>query len=281
MCEEFGMKQDPELINLSKNLRFAVSSFSSVAEICRRSGINRQQFNKYLSGQHRPSHRVLVKLSRFLSIEERDLFMKADDFERFYEGVESDLTWDLRNSREFIRFGPLARTSAVLLRPYYGVYYRYHNSSIYKGRVLRSVLCIFEKNGLAQHVYIERFPATDGKSKSQYLFRYHGLCVFLGDRIFLVDSERIQKNEMTFAILTPSHRNTVRFLFGLISGVAATSFRQPFATRMALDFQSRGMITKRHLKDATVLDPEDSSIPLELRAYLANPAEITVWGGAE
>jgi transcriptional regulator with XRE-family HTH domain len=275
------MKQDPELITLSKNLRFAASSFSSVAEICRRSGINRQQFNKYLSGQHRPSHRVLVKLSRFFSIEERDLLMKSDDFERFYEGVESDITWDLRSSSEFIKFGPLARTSASLLRPYYGVYHRYHNSSIYKGKVLRAVLCIFEKNGLAQHVYIERFPATDGKRKSQYVFRYHGLCVFLGDRIFLVDSERIQKNEMTFSILTPSHRNTVRFLYGLISGVAATSFRQPFATRMALDFQSRGMITKKHLKDATVLDPGDASIPIELRNYLANPAEITVWGGAE
>jgi transcriptional regulator with XRE-family HTH domain len=110
------MKQDPELINLSKNLRFAASSFSSIAEICRKSGVNRQQFNKYLSGQHQPSHRVLVKLSRFFSIEERDLFMKSDDFERFYEGVESDITWDLRSSSEFIRFGPLARTSASLLR---------------------------------------------------------------------------------------------------------------------------------------------------------------------
>jgi len=275
------VKQDPELVTLSRNLRVAASSFSSVAEICRRSGINRQQFNKYLSGQHRPSHRVLVKLARFFSIEERDLFMKPDDFERFYEGVESDITWDLRNSSEFIKFGPLARTSAALLRPYYGVYYRYHNSSIYKGKVLRSVLCIFERSGLAQHIYIERFPATDGKRKNQYVFRYHGLCAFLGDRIFLVDSERIQKNEMTFSILTPSHRSTVRFLYGLIAGVAATSFRQPFATRMALDFQARGMITKKHLRDATVLDPGDNSIPLELRSYLANPAEITVWGGAE
>lgn len=281
MREELGMKHDPELTTLSKNLRFAASSFSSVAEICRRSGINRQQFNKYLSGQHRPSHRVLVKLSRFFSIEERDLFMKEDEFERFYEGVESDITWDLRSSNEFIKFGALARMSASLLSPYYGVYYRYHNSSIYKGKVLRSVLCIFEKNGLAQHVCIERFPATDGKRKSQYLFRYHGLCVFLGDRMFLVDSERIQKNEMTFSILTPSHRNTIRLLYGLISGVAATSFRQPFATRMALDFQARGMITKKHLKNATVLDPGDNSIPPELRVYLANPAEITVWGGAE
>jgi transcriptional regulator with XRE-family HTH domain len=280
MHEELSMKQDPELINLSRNLRFAASSFSSITEICKRSGINRQQFNKYLSGQHQPSHRVLAKLSRFFSIEERDLFMKAEDFERFYEGVESDITWDLRSSTEFIRFGPLARTSASLLRPYYGVYYRYHNSSIYKGSVLRSILCIFERNGLAQHVYIERFPATDGKSKSQYIFRYHGLCVFLGDRIFLVDSERIQKNEMTFSILTASHRSTVRFLYGLISGVAATSFRQPFSTRMALEFQARGMITKKHLKDATVLDPGDNSIPLELRSYLANPSEVTVWGGA-
>jgi transcriptional regulator with XRE-family HTH domain len=275
------MRQDEDLINLSKNLRFASSSFSSVAEICRRSGINRQQFNKYLSGRHRPSHRVLAKLSRFFSVEERDLFMKAADFERFYEGVESDITWDLRNSREFFRFGPLARLSVGLLRPYFGVYYRYHNSSIYKGKVLRSILCIYENNGLAQHVYVERFPGQNEKHKNEYVFRYHGLCVFLGDRIFLVDSERIQKNELTFSILTPSHRNTVRFLYGLVAGVAATSFREPFATRMALDFLSKGKITKSHLKGATALPPSDDSIPIEIRGYLSDPAGSTVWGGSE
>lgn len=274
------MKLDPDFINLSKNLRFASSSFSSVTEICRRSGVNRQQFNKYLSCKHRPSHRVLAKLSRFFSVEERDLFMKPDDFERFYEGVESDITWDLRNSREFIQFGPLARSSVELLRPYFGVYYRYHNSPIYKEKVIRSVMCIYESNGLAQHVYVERFPARDGKFRNEYTARYHGLCVLLGDRIFLVDSERIQKNEMTSSILTPVHRNTVRFLYGLIAGVAATSFRQPFATRMAIDFQARGKITKNLLKNATVLVPTDATIPAEVREYLAEPTGTTVWGGS-
>ena len=39
---------------IAENLRLLSSYYKSVAEVCRRLDINRQQFNKYLSGQTAP-----------------------------------------------------------------------------------------------------------------------------------------------------------------------------------------------------------------------------------
>jgi hypothetical protein len=64
---------------------------------------------------------------------------------------------------------------------------------------------------------------------------------------------------MTFSILMPSYRNVLRFLYGLVSGVATTPYREPFATRIALDCRGAGQIKKQHMRDATALLPSDAN----------------------
>ncbi|MDN7846969.1 XRE family transcriptional regulator [Burkholderia multivorans] len=269
--------QDRE--NLQQNLMLLVESCSSVASLCRSLDVNRQQFNKYLAGQHAPSNKVLQKIARHFMMETSDLFRSPADFKRFYEGFESDLPMGLRASPQFANFLPLAKASVELLRDYLGVYYRYHNSSIYKGRILRSVTCLYEADSCVQYVTVERFPLLDGSGRVGYSFTYYGFCFLLGDRVFLVDFEGVQRNEMTFTILTPQHRRPIRFLYGLVSGVASSSYRQPFSTRLMLGFSDKGKITKKHLRNATVLLPSDSTLPLEVREYMAGSHSTIVWGG--
>lgn len=45
--------------DLPENLRVLYSYHSSIAEVCRRLGVNRSQFNRYLSGQTQPSLRLM------------------------------------------------------------------------------------------------------------------------------------------------------------------------------------------------------------------------------
>ena len=273
------MTRDEELRNFAQNLRVLCRSFNSVADICRRIDINRQQFNKYLSGQHYPSHRILSQIARFFSIDERDLFLDTPAFEKLFEGTQFDVTAQLRRSAKYNQFLPYVLRSADALKPFYGVYNRYHNSSIYKGRILRSVLCLHEKDGIAQYHYVERFPTLDGHRKTAYLFKYYGVALFLDERIFLIDFEGLQKNEMTFTILMPNYRNALRFLYGLVSGVAATTFREPFATRVVLDYRGSGQIKKEHMKEATAMLPSDTSIPVEVRSHLTEPGAVVIRGG--
>ena len=53
-----------------KNLRFLCGMYKSVAEVCRRIDINRQQFNKYLGGQAVPSSYNLRKICTFFGVDE-------------------------------------------------------------------------------------------------------------------------------------------------------------------------------------------------------------------
>jgi hypothetical protein len=265
--------------HLIKNLLLLVESCSSVAGLCRSLDINRQQFNKYLAGLHVPSQKVLHKISRHFMMEVDDLFRAPADFKQFYEGFESDLPMGLRASPEFAAFLPLAKASIEPLRDYLGVYYRYHSSSIYKGRILRSVTCLYEADSTVQHVTIERFPLLDGSGGNGYSFTYYGFCILLGDRIFMMDFEGLQRNEVTFSILTPQHRRPVRFLHGLVSGVASSSFRQPFSTRLTLSYVGKGRIEKKHLRNATVLLPSDPTVPLEVREYMVGDNSGVLWGG--
>jgi transcriptional regulator with XRE-family HTH domain len=270
-------QQDRE--RLHQNLVLLVQSCSSVASLCRVLDINRQQFNKYLAGQHSPSQRILQKIARHFLMEVEDLYRAPADFKEFYEGFENDIPLGLRAAKRFTAFLPFAKASVELLRDYLGVYYRYHNSSIYKGRILRSVTCVYESNGTVQHVTIERFPNLDGSGNTQYSFAYYGFCMLLGDRIFMVDFEGVQRDEITFSILIPQHRRPIRYLHGLVTGVASSSFRQPFSTRLMLGFVEKGMIKSKHLRGATVLLPTDLTLPTEVRQYMAGANSTIIWGG--
>ncbi|WP_282395855.1 helix-turn-helix transcriptional regulator [Pseudomonas sp. PS01298] len=267
--------------NVQRNLATLVESCRSVADMCRKIDVNRQQFNKYLAGQHVPSQKILQKIARYFMMEAEDLFRPPADFKQFYEGFENELPIGLRASAQFNHFLPLAKASAHALDDYLGVYYRYHNSSIYKGRILRSVTCLYRADTMVQYVTVERFPLQDGSGKTGYSFTYHGFCLLLGDRLFMVDFEGKQRNEITFSILTPQHRRPIRFLHGLVTGVASSSYRQPFSTRLTLNYVEKGLIRKRHLRAATVLLPDDLSLPVEVREYMTGDNAAIVWGGQD
>ncbi|MDO6588357.1 helix-turn-helix transcriptional regulator [Salipiger sp. 1_MG-2023] len=57
------------------NLGFACSLLPSIAEVCRRVDINRQQFNKYLAGSVRPSRHNMRRICDFFGVTESELLM--------------------------------------------------------------------------------------------------------------------------------------------------------------------------------------------------------------
>jgi hypothetical protein len=145
--------------------------------------------------------------------------------------------------------------------------------------VLRSILYLYEHNGIPQYTTIERFPRRDGSGKTECIFKYHGFALIAGNRIFLVDFESVQQNEFTFSIFLPRHRNVLEMLFGLVTGIAATPLREPFSTHVVLEYRGGGPLKKSHLKMATTLIPGDASIPLEVSNYLASQDSNIIRGG--
>lgn len=275
------MDRTQDLAHVSANLIQLAESFDSVAEFCRKLDVNRQQFNKYIAGQHVPAQKVIQKIARYFLMEPEDLFRAPADFKAFFEGQRVSLPFDLQGAPELVKLFPLLHKSSDDMRKMLGVYYRYHNSSIYKGQILRSVTCIYEREETVRYVTIEKFPLLDGSGRAGYTFTYHGFCIVLGDRFFLIDSESKQRNEFTFSILNQQHRRPNRFFYGILTGVASTSYRQPFSTRLAFQHVGSGSLDRIHLRKATVLAPEDPQVPVEIRSYLLTSGAGTVWGGED
>lgn len=253
----------------SANLRFLCEQHGSISTICRNININRQQFNKYLSGLHLPSPYNQRLIASYFGMSPAVLLSDPNDFRMFVEGNYFHAIESLRNSKVM---GDFLETALLEVKAsnesLVGTYDRYHFSSIYRGRILKSAFCIYERGDLLQHYYIERFPSYDNPSHTDYVFRYHGFTLPVAGRIFCVDFESRQKNELTFGIYAPVQRSSKKFMFGITCGIAATMFRQPFSARVALHYRGPGISGHEHLRSIGVLDRTDPSIPKEVLNFL-------------
>ncbi|WP_321791782.1 helix-turn-helix transcriptional regulator [Caballeronia sp. J97] len=263
--------------NLASNLALLRNSFDSVTDLCRQLGVNRQQFNRYLGGKQVPSPRVLKRMSGFFSMEPDDLLRKPSEFKVICNGGDPAFPFDLGDAPSLLRFLPLMSSSEDALKELCGVYYRYHHSSTAKGTVLRSVVWLRERESVIECVTVERFPLTNESTPRHCSFSYNGYCMMLGQRVFLVDFEGRRKSELAFSVLTPQPRRPSRFMYGLLTRIEPTSHRQAFSTRVALARVGHGGLTKQHLRHATTMQLEDPSIPEEVRAYLSESDQQSVW----
>lgn len=254
---------------LPENLRTLSERAGTVTDICRKIGINRQQFNKYLAGTHTPSKSNLRSIASFFGLSEDVLFSNPNDFRSMLQGGHFHLFRNVIQSPKMLMFlSEMLGSGEANQHEFNGVYERYHYSSIYPGQIVRSIFCVYEREGTLMHYYVERFPSMDGTGKIDYHFKYHGLSFAIAGRLFCFDFETIQRNEMTFSNLAAVSRNSKKYVFGVTSGIAATMMRQPVAAKVAMSFVSKGLIRKSHIRRATVLEPSDSSIPREVINYL-------------
>ena len=260
---------------LATNLRTLCDRHGSVAAICRKLNVNRQQFNKYLSGAHAPSAINLRVIANYFGLSVPIFFSEPEEFRTLVDGNFFHAMETARQLPEFSRFvSNMIVENNSDQNDIVGVYDRYQFSSIYKGFVLRSAFCIYQNKEFLQHYYVERFPSSDDPRKIDYIFKYYGFCFPVADRLFTADFEGIQSNELTFGVYAQVKRNSKRFMFGIASGIAATVFRQPYATKVALHYRGPGLIRREHLKDLTVMDRNDPSIPREAIQYLGDGSDM-------
>jgi transcriptional regulator with XRE-family HTH domain len=118
----------------AENLRKACDTHESIATVCRGTGINRQQFNKYLSAQALPNSRTLSKISSFLKVDEEDLFAKTSTEMQRNEGKAVLM-------REKLRPLPVSRavSSLTISDGLYFCYFPLQNQSSFLVRALISV----------------------------------------------------------------------------------------------------------------------------------------------
>ena len=246
----------------SENLRNICAEYGPVAQVCREIGINRQQFNRYLSGAGLPSAHNLRKISRHFQLSDTDLFTDPSEFQR-----------SLMQGRKQIPDGPAEmitgafRDQSHSLRKYLGFYHSHFTTPTWEGKILRSLVWLYEVDGFVMSRSIERV-----RSSKEGLFqnsRYAGLVTQRGNRLYIVEQEMVREGSIVETILTPSHRQQVKYLRGTTMGVAWRPHIMPYASLSIWKRISDRVTIREALKDCGVFSLDsrhiDPTIKRDLR----------------
>jgi transcriptional regulator with XRE-family HTH domain len=255
------------------NLKLLCSHYRSVAEVCRQLGINRAQFNKYLCGLSRPTAFNLRRICDFFGVEAYELGLPADQFAELI-GLRSPERERPGGGDPLLElFQPLRQQRGALDR-YCGYYFEYANCLSVPGRILLSLVHLYEDRG--SHVFerlerqepsrAERPESEDWVARCRYL----GAAFYLQDRLFLVDYESLTRNEMSQTILIPSFKSRIGRLNGLKAGVSSGDRRTPACTRVVWDYLGSEINRANAYRQLMLYATDDPRIDPDIRERLAD-----------
>ncbi|WP_374656437.1 helix-turn-helix domain-containing protein [Dongia sp.] len=224
--------------NLPLNLRTLCAYSHSISDVCRRAGINRQQFTKYLNGGGQPSLRSLRRICDFFGVEEHEILMEPG---RFRELVR------LRPPRLAAEAAaPIFDPGAVLMaqlaschdadiaRSLVGYYFLYQRDDRWNAMINRSLVRLAATaKGLAIKA-LDIF--SGGTSTMPSCVKYAGTGFVLDGRAHLMVRECLIGKAIWYGsfYLTDFDRNP--YLSGLSMGVEPDPRAEVIALRTVLQF---------------------------------------------
>lgn len=250
---------------LPANLAFASSLFPSIAAVCRRIGINRQQFNKYLAGQVRPSKHNMRRICDFFGVTESELLLEEKRFAELLS-IRRKPAAPERLPAHLRRIEALQRASGGLDR-YLGYYFRYFYAFGYPGKITRSFCALTKAEGGYYWKNIE-FSRESHLSRTHSVNKYEGLAFMLGDRISIVEYESHMASSITQLILYPSYTKAIDYLVGLQTGGSMKRGRKPAASAVMLEYLGAHAGVRSALRCCGMFDSEQ--IDPSIRAMIRN-----------
>lgn len=263
-------RDDMEPTDFPKNLRLLTTYAASIADICRRLQVNRQQFHRYLSGAARPSARKMLKICDFFGVEESEILMDHTHFREIIAvrrpgGVPPDpLGAFVANLH---RINP---RSTRQLELYLGFYYSYFRPVEFPDMVLRSLVSVFTRAGFVYCKTIENYSAI--RRRSRKILKYTGVLYHTGERIIVHEREAHVGQMMWTTILLPSRPDQMSVMSGLTLGVSSGVRRDVACYRVIWESLGDQIDIRLALAGAGLYDLNSPVIPRDIRAAISNDA---------
>lgn len=165
---------------LGANLQRLCFDQISIAEVCRKTGIHRTQFNRYLYGRNLPNSKTLKKLSAYFRVDELDLFaapngVKTPSGQQTQDPDATPFNHILREMR--------GRQNASLQAGRHLIYYPLQGAPGYYMRALMLV----RPDGIGQSfTRLTVFPKQSGFPHFLVKARHHGIVASNGAQTYLV-----------------------------------------------------------------------------------------------
>ncbi|RTR06894.1 helix-turn-helix domain-containing protein [Halomonas nitroreducens] len=244
-------------MDFTANLKLLCSYYPSTAQVCRRMGINRTQFNKYLTGAVQPSKANLRIICDFFGIEPFEIVLPHHQFRTQVMAERTDTATTDAVAPYFREMIQLHGQSSPSLERYIGWYYEYYYSLGFPGKVFQSLIEISSKAGGISYERYERLTTPNAHQGKITHCHYEGVAINLCDRIFLMDYEALTVNEITQTVLFPSYKSRITHLHGLKIGVSSKSHRDPACTRVLYEFLGDSIDFKARFRACGLYDPDE------------------------
>lgn len=261
--------------DFADNLRLLCGHYRSIAEVCRRLSINRPQFNRYLSGQYKPSAHQMRRICDFFGVEEHEILMPHSRFAQLIRvrprQPETPVAPPYQEHVE-----RLLRAGSASFEPYLGYYFETYYSMAYPGRILRTLVHFRSEEGGIYYRRSERASRHATRERT-YHGKYLGMAFLLTDRIFMVDYESLTGNQITETILYPSFKNRIARLTGIRIDAAASGLRVLSGTRVVYDFLGRQINLREAWRMCGLFDADDPAIDEDTREAISNVMQAGEW----
>jgi len=235
-----GAANAPRPPPLASNLRHLCGFHPSISSVCRALAINRQQFNKYLSGCATPSVYLLGRIGRFFGVNTEELFLPHEDFRRKFAGLGHGALPQAHDNAASPRkkildeLISLASLNHAILRRYTGYYFRYYYDYSSTGRVVRTLFRVAEEGNMFVTRAIERIPHRSNSAGRLTTFKYDGVLMALSGCLFNIELEKLMQSCICYAAFPCIPRPDQRFIAGIQSSLSSSTGR-PAASRVVLE----------------------------------------------
>jgi transcriptional regulator with XRE-family HTH domain len=251
------------------NLQLLCRHYRSIAEVCRQLGINRAQFNKYLSGQSLPTPYNLKRICDFFGVEEYEIGLPTEQFARLIGAKAKPSSDAAEMSAPQQMLEHLRQRSSNELQVHVGYYHEYYHSMSMPGHILCSLVHLREEGGHYTYERTERLQTRAARGEDYERYRYLGVAYYLQNRLFFVDYESLTSNEICQTVLIPSYKSRITRLNGLKIGVSSADHRAPACSRVVWEFLGTQINRVSAYRKVRLYLPDDPELDDDLRERLA------------
>ncbi len=246
----------------TSNLRYLCGKHISISAVCRDLGMNRQQFNKYLSGAARPSRRNLNRICEFFRTHEAELHLPHKEFIARH-GQQSDYFFE----QQFNKIFPVSGSD---IKRYLGYYHGYFYSLAYPGKIICSLVSMYESNERVftkniEHLYDKKNTAPEDR----FINKYTGIVSYSCNRIFIIERDVLWGNAFNMTILYPTYQSHIKYLHGLSIG-CPTLGRIPSCARIVFAYLGKRINRRQELSHCGLYSRDEIDIPKSLLKLIEN-----------
>jgi transcriptional regulator with XRE-family HTH domain len=251
--------------NFAENLLALAVRNESIAKTCRDLDINRQQFNKYLSGNVLPNAVTLDRIINFFKIDALELFKPPNSDPTtpviatdFVKKTNKSLTLETTVS-EFKK-----KQLDYQLRPgIYSYYLPYQND---RSQCMRGFIAISVEDGVTYFTRVLRFDdVLSGQNYSRSV-AVDGVVTQVGNKLMMLGRSREDGNSINLLSIDTNNSIGKIYLLGLLLTFSRTGL--PIALQAMLYHVGSIETWRQHFRQSGIISMDDPTIPNELRSIM-------------